>query len=56
MLWFIFSTTHKVKGHEYKIISPGRMYYNLVPYTKSEGKYTEDLIHIMVKERIEGEH
>ena len=52
LLLFIFSTTITGKVHESQILLPERIYYNFVPYTKSEGNCTEDFINIMVKVRI----
>ena len=52
MFLFIFSTTHTGKGHESQICLSVRVYYTFVPSTKSEGRCTENLIHLMIKARI----
>ena len=49
MLWFIFSINRTVKGQEYQIHLPGRIYYNFVQSTQTEGICIETLRHVMVK-------
>ena len=43
-----FSITNRGKGRDSKILFPGKIYYNFVPYKTFEGKCREDLIHIIV--------
>ena len=48
---FIFSTTHTGKGCESKIFLSGRIDYNFVTSTKTEGRCTEISRHVMMKVR-----
>ena len=49
MFLFIFSTTHTGKGHESQICLSVRIDYTFLPSTKSEGRGTENLLHVWLR-------
>ena len=46
---FVFSTTHRVKGHTSQICLSGIIDDTFLPSKKSEGRCTENLRNVMVK-------
>ena len=51
MFCFKISKSQTVRGHDYQILFPGRIYYNILSSTKFEVECRKDLRHLLVKVR-----